>query len=174
LGGVGYFFGRISYIPACQQKILDKIPNSNLAIAIRKSKGLPELENAAPNWNEGTASAPSSRVKDYSIPEGLDDRFRPTLDNDLKGVETPTQEKGVISYEELRRRNRQEYENPGTKSKTPGAPSYKDSSLMPQKPWPDAKSGDGDSSSSPPSSPAPPAQAPPARKRTNMWGDPIE
>lgn len=37
---VAYIIGKVSYQRACQQKILEKIPNSNLAQAIRTNKGL--------------------------------------------------------------------------------------------------------------------------------------
>lgn len=43
-GFIGHFIGKVMYLPVCQQKILTKLPNSNLAAAIRKSKGLPDPE----------------------------------------------------------------------------------------------------------------------------------
>ncbi|XP_059140170.1 OCIA domain-containing protein 2-like isoform X2 [Physella acuta] len=43
-GFVGHFIGKVSYLPECQQKILTKLPNSDLAARIRKSKGLPDPE----------------------------------------------------------------------------------------------------------------------------------
>uniref|UniRef100_A0A0B7AIE0 OCIA domain-containing protein n=1 Tax=Arion vulgaris TaxID=1028688 RepID=A0A0B7AIE0_9EUPU len=174
-GGVAYFVGKISYLPVCQQKIMDKLPNSNLAAAIRKSKGLQEQDSLTGPWNDVTKSAPSVRIKDdYSAPEGLDDRFRPTLDRNVKDSKAPSTEKGSISYEELRRRNRQEYETQISKSspKTPGTPSYKDNASMHERSWPDAKSSDTDRSLESP--PPPPIQAPSTKKRTNMWGDPID
>ncbi|BFZ14862.1 hypothetical protein BsWGS_17901 [Bradybaena similaris] len=167
LGACGYFFGKLSYLSACQEKILQKIPNSNLAIQIRKAKGMPEQDTAAATWDSASAGISSLRIQDdYAAPEGLDDRFRPTIDRDVKKTEGASQEKSSVTYDELRQRNRQEYKDQIAKAPPPasGFPSYKD---IPQKSFPDAKTGDSGSSIEP-------SQASPPKKRTNMWGDPIE
>jgi len=36
---VGYFFGKVSYMETCRQKFLTELPNSNIAMAIRKARG---------------------------------------------------------------------------------------------------------------------------------------
>ncbi|CAL1543307.1 unnamed protein product [Lymnaea stagnalis] len=172
-GSISYFFGKLSYLPKCQQKILEKIPNSNLAATIRKSKGLPNPEAQVPAWEESaTGSNKSSSNNEYRPTEGIDDRFRPSMDRDVKQPATPQQEKSISTYDELRRRNRLEYEESLSKrqEKQPGSstPPYKESPFMPQNPWPEAN----DQTKS--DSDAPPVQAPPKRKRTNMWGDVIE
>ncbi|CAG5130704.1 unnamed protein product, partial [Candidula unifasciata] len=171
LGGIGYFLGKLSYLSVCQQKILDKIPNSNLAAQIRKAKGLPETEAGPAAWDGASAGVSSPRIKDdYSTPEGLDDRFRPTIDSSVKESETPSQDKIQLTYEELRRRNRQEYKDQISKAPPPasGFPPFKDT---PPKPFPDARSGDSGSSLG---SSTPPYQASPSKRRTNIWGDPID
>ncbi|KAK3774681.1 hypothetical protein RRG08_035107 [Elysia crispata] len=178
-GGIGYFIGKIMYLPVCQQKILEKLPHSNLANAIRKSKGIPQPESFFSADADGLEDGSRAKTKlpdDYSTPEGLDDRNRPSIDREVKVENDDKEEKKSITYDDLRRRNRQEYEDNLAKrpSKSPGSPSYKDSPFMPQQPWPDkTKPGsrtevevdDG----SPPSS-----QSPSKRKRTNIWGDPID
>ena len=37
---VAYIMGKLSYQSTCQQKILEKLPNSNLAQSVRKSRGM--------------------------------------------------------------------------------------------------------------------------------------
>ena len=36
---IGYFFGKASYMETCRDKFLTQLPNSNIAIAIRRAKG---------------------------------------------------------------------------------------------------------------------------------------
>lgn len=81
----------------------------------------------------------------------------------MKEPETTPQEKGSTTYEELRRRNRQEYEDQLSKMppKTPGAAPFRDSPPIAQKPLPEVP-GDTDSISELPA--PPPAQAPPKSK----------
>ncbi|XP_059179173.1 OCIA domain-containing protein 1-like isoform X1 [Physella acuta] len=166
-GFVGHFIGKVMYLPVCQQKILTKLPNSNLAAAIRKSKGLPDPEQQVDTWEEGAGrSNRHSKLEEYKPVDGLDDRFRPSVDRDVKEPAVSPQEKNTITYDELRRRNRQEHED------------YKKQQVPPpgsQKTWPD--SGDRaqpDNRETDIRMEPPPYQAPPKRKRTNMWGDPIE
>lgn len=172
VGSIGYFLGKLSYLPACQQKVLEKIPNSNLAAQIRKAKGLPEPETVAATWEGASAGVSSPRVKDdYSALEGLDDRFRPTIDSSVKESEKPSQDKVPLTYEELRRRNRQEYREQISKPSPPtsGFPPLRDT---PSKSFPDAKSGDSVGSLGSPS--ALPPQTSASKRRTNIWGDPID
>ncbi|GFO17910.1 ocia domain-containing protein 1 [Plakobranchus ocellatus] len=176
-GGVGYFIGKIMYLPVCQRKILEKIPHSNLANAIRKSKGIPQPETPMAIWEGGSEEGSQAESKisdDYAALEGLDDRNRPSVDREVK-VESE-EEKKSITYDELRKQNRREYEDSLAKRpvRPPGSPSYKNSPFMPQQPWPDKpKAGSGledEDIESQPSSP----QAPTKKKRTNIWGDPID
>ena len=182
-GSIAYFIGKMSYIPVMQQKILNEIPNSNLAAQIRKSKRLPN-----PNEHDGLSgfgaepSAQSPRqpkaIDDYSSfgssNSGLDDRFRPSIDREVKHEDKP-EEKAAITYEDLRRRNRAQYDDELRKSHQDGSvrPSYKDSPFMPQKPFPPPGP---DMYREPNKEPGPSIQdppPPPPKKKTNMWGDEI-
>lgn len=178
-GGIGYFIGKILYLPKCQQKILEKLPDSNLANAIRKSKGIPQPNSSfhgAEDGAEESSKAESKLSDNYSALEGLDDRNRPSMDREVKVESEENKEKKVITYDDLRRKNRQEYEDNMAKrpARSPGSPSYKDSPFMPQQPWPDKpKQGSGSEAEIGDSSPAP-SETPRKRKRTNIWGDPID
>lgn len=126
----GYFVGKLSYQQACAEKIM-RIPNSKLAEALRRRKKGEFFENFTPDG--GLSLAPFSSSTDVYTDEnlkahqtnpldldvdrpssaGLDDTYRPSLDtpdrnfNDNLPLEPP---KSSVSYEELRRRNREEHD----------------------------------------------------------------
>lgn len=126
----GYFVGKLSYQQACAEKIM-RLPNSKLAEALRRRKKGEFFENFTSEG--GLSLAPFSSSTDVYTDEnmkqqpqssldldvdrpsnfGLDDTFRPSLDspdrsfNDNLPLEPP---KSSVSYEELRRQNREEHE----------------------------------------------------------------
>ncbi|KAH9519838.1 OCIA domain-containing protein 1, partial [Bulinus truncatus] len=173
-GGFGYFTGKLSYLSTCQQKVLQQIPNSNLAAAIRKSKGLPPLESdqVSPAVDDSLLRRDSSeKYQEYSPNEGLDDRFRPSIDREVKEP-PPGQEKNSITYDELRRRNRQEYEDSLSKRQKNLPPSqapYKDSPFIPERHLPESKEIPKSEYYDQPE----PSQ-PSRKKKTTIWGDVIE
>lgn len=127
---VGYFLGKLSYQQKCAEKIM-RLPNSRLAEALRRRKKGEFFENFTPDG--GLSLAPFSSATDVYTDEnlkahqqnsldidvdrpanfGLDDTYRPSLDspernfNDNLPFDPP---KSTVTYEELRRRNRDEYD----------------------------------------------------------------
>lgn len=127
---VGYFLGKLSYQQKCAEKIM-RLPNSKLAEMLRRRKKGEFFESFTPDG--GLSLAPFSSATDVYTDEnmkqhqqnaldldvdrpsnfGLDDTFRPTIDtpdrnfNDNLPLEPP---KSSVSYEELRRRNREEHD----------------------------------------------------------------
>lgn len=126
----GFFLGKLSYQTQCAEKIM-RIPDSRLAQALRLKKKGAFYENFGA---DGSLSvAPFSSSTDVYTDEnmkshqqnsldldvdrpanfGLDDTFRPNLDspdrsfNDNLPLEPP---KSSTSYEELRRKNREQYD----------------------------------------------------------------
>lgn len=128
-GVVGYFLGKFSYQQKCAEKIM-RLPNSRLAEALRRRKRGEFFENINPDG--GLSLAPFSSNTDVYTDEslkpntnsldldisrpfnsGLDDTYRPNIDtperefNDNLPTEAP---QTTTTYEELRRKNREEYE----------------------------------------------------------------
>lgn len=131
LGAVvfGYFVGKISYQNKCAEKIM-RLPNSKLAEALRRRRKGEFFENFTSEG--GLSLAPFSSATDVYTDEnlkekpqnsldldtsrpsqfGLDDTYRPSLDTPERNfhedpLETP---KSSTSYEELRKRNRENYD----------------------------------------------------------------
>lgn len=126
----GYFLGKLSYQSVCAEKLM-RLPNSRIGEALRRRKKGEFFENLSPDG--GLSLAPFSSPTDVYTDEnlkarqqnsldldvdrpanfGLDDTFRPSVDtpdrnfNDNLPLEPP---KSSTSYEELRRKNREEYE----------------------------------------------------------------
>lgn len=126
----GYFVGKLSYQQTCAEKIM-RLPNSRLAEALRRRKKGEFFESFTPDG--GLSLAPFSSSTDVYTDEnlkakpqnsldldvdrpanfGLDDTFRPSLDspdrnfNDNLPLEPP---KSSVTYEELRKRNREEHD----------------------------------------------------------------
>lgn len=126
----GYIVGKLSYQSACAEKIM-RLPNSKLAEALRRRKKGEFFESFNPDG--GLSLAPFSSSTDVYTDEnmkshqqnslnldvdrpnnsGLDDTYRPSIDtpdrnfDDNLPLEPP---KSSASYEELRRRNREDHE----------------------------------------------------------------
>ena len=47
---LAYIMGKLSYQNTCQQKILQKLPNSNLAQSVRKSRGMTTVSDRSVLW----------------------------------------------------------------------------------------------------------------------------
>ncbi|XP_076446445.1 OCIA domain-containing protein 1-like isoform X2 [Babylonia areolata] len=127
LGAVflGYVMGKISYQSVCQQKILEKIPHTNLAQSVRKSRGItsvyeqqpmadagPENDSHSEKMRETYSSIDTSvDMTRWNVKE-LDDNMRPSLDREVKSreEEVAMDPQKTLTYDELRQRNRQEYE----------------------------------------------------------------
>ncbi|KAG8201589.1 hypothetical protein JTE90_011255 [Oedothorax gibbosus] len=127
---LGWFVGKFSYRSQCEEKFL-KLENSAIGDAVRKKRGIsretfadesfsqfPEEEGTykgdsykpiRSDFNSSTASLNLDMDKNIQS-VGLDDRNRPSTDNENAnfGKDEPIQK--ITSYEDLRRRNREEYE----------------------------------------------------------------
>lgn len=131
---VGYFIGKVSYQRKCAQKLM-QLPNSKLAEVLRQRKKGSLYDSLTPDQGlgAGLALAPfttpnpdiysdetirKGRVNSLDldterpVQKGLDDTYRPTLDSpaivyeDNLPAEPPKQ---TVSYDELRKQNRDEY-----------------------------------------------------------------
>lgn len=124
---VGYFLGKFSYHEKCAEKFM-ALPNSKVGhlIRARRSGFYDDTDpSVVPNITlspfTGVADSysdipPSSGSYDYDTrppsAEGLDDSFRPSVDNPIlvQEEELPAEQKHVTSYDELRQKNREEYD----------------------------------------------------------------
>uniref|UniRef100_A0A069DQB5 Putative ocia domain-containing protein 1 n=1 Tax=Panstrongylus megistus TaxID=65343 RepID=A0A069DQB5_9HEMI len=139
---VGYLLGKLSYQGKCAEKLM-ALPNSRLGAMLRNKRAgkhgtqQEQLETEHPDPNSLYGKVPSSDfysdVKQKTYMEidtdrpnvaGLDDTFRPNVDDglppgfgptSLKDEELPPQTSHTTTYEELRRKNREEYELKKTK-----------------------------------------------------------
>lgn len=125
----GYFVGKLSYQTKCAEKIM-QIPNSKLAEMLRRKKkgeffesftadngiSMAPFGSSTELYSDEALKPNSSLNLDTERPSsntGLDDSFRPNLDtpeqnyNDNLPLEPP---KSSVSYEELRRKNRDDYD----------------------------------------------------------------
>jgi len=129
-GIMGYFIGKFSYQAKCAEKMM-RLPNSRLGEALRRRKRGEYFEQINPDG--GLSLSPFSSTTDVYTDEslkgsqnnsldldldrpanfGLDDTYRPSLDtpdrnfNDNLPLEAP---KTTTTYEELRKRNREDYD----------------------------------------------------------------
>jgi len=146
----GLVLGKISYIPTVKKHILERMPDSDYARLIRGEDPREKRVNQLPLAD----LPPKAKLYDEQPQtRGLDDTFRPSMDRNAtdEKLDPSAAQKGT-TYDELRRRNREQAEG-----QTPRQPS---GDLAP--PWRDDTPNAG-------------ASAPPARKkRTNIWGDEIE
>ncbi|XP_067003580.1 OCIA domain-containing protein 1 [Anabrus simplex] len=131
---LGYFIGKFSYQSKCAEKLMH-LPNSPLGemLRMRKKKGggfqdtlsLDSGFSSLPSFSNMNSLDTYSDVApihdldlDRPMNEGLDDSFRPAFDTPVLEEEilppsgTPTP---PTTYEELRRKNREEYEQKKTK-----------------------------------------------------------
>jgi hypothetical protein len=90
----GYIFGKASYIEPCREKFLAQAPNSMIAQAIRRDRGLPELEPS----EIPVVGAGKAQQDDYSY---FATEEKEATDND------PNSRKPGMSYDALRDQHRQ-------------------------------------------------------------------
>ncbi|XP_037569215.1 OCIA domain-containing protein 1-like isoform X3 [Dermacentor silvarum] len=120
---VGWLVGKVSYRRQCEEKLM-KLPNSTIGEALRRKYGIssPDVvvgsqpgdyaSLSAQEKYSADQSAQRLDLRSYNAPQGLDDSQRPSMDNPFV-AEVPENlppAKYSTSYEELRRRNREEYE----------------------------------------------------------------
>lgn len=130
---IGYFVGKFSYQQKCAEKLM-RIPNSKLGELLKqRQQDGSVISRLNPDQGIGIGLALSpfnstvtsdEQAQDFprasalnldmeSRPSitGLDDIYRPSLDNTpFYETELPIEAKHSTSYEELRRKNREEYE----------------------------------------------------------------
>ncbi|KAK7097185.1 OCIA domain-containing protein 1-like isoform X1 [Littorina saxatilis] len=180
---IAYILGKLSYQPACQQKILEKIPDSNLAQSIRKSRGMetvytselssdagPEMGfiQSKPRMREEYSSMDSMSASGDSrtgnIKE-LDDNQRPSMDREVRQRDdVAAVPQRTLTYEELRQQNRLEHER--TLATSPNSP-------FRQRPFP-AQQPSAPSADQPPPQPSGRLSESVPRGRKNIYGDVID
>jgi len=123
---VGYFLGKFSYQSKCAEKLM-QLPNSHVADILRKRRQGIYQESLEPGFGPGMSLAPFSGIGssetysdlgpraidlDTSRPtfDGLDDAQRPSMDNPIFEEEMPPVQKHATSYDELRKKNREEHQ----------------------------------------------------------------
>ncbi|CAH1104245.1 unnamed protein product [Psylliodes chrysocephalus] len=125
---VGYFVGKFSYQSKCAEKLM-QLPNSQIGEMLRQKRRGNIRENMDNTFGPGLSLAPFSGINtsdtysdvspyssldiDTNRPEnkGLDDYNRPSMDNsNIENLEEmPPEQKYATTYEELRKKNREEY-----------------------------------------------------------------
>ncbi|XP_053961974.1 OCIA domain-containing protein 1 [Anastrepha ludens] len=150
---IGYFVGKFSYQQKCAEKLM-RLPNSRLGELLKQRRenggvmsrlspdqgmglglALSPFNSTGANVNEDQANefarsnALNLDVESRPSIAGLDDIYRPSLDNPTTFYETEVpidQAKHGMSYEELRKKNREEFEkkqqNPFSRPLPPNAP----------------------------------------------------
>lgn len=126
---VGYFIGKFSYQQKCAEKLM-QLPNSRLGEALRQRRRGTSQDTFDSGFGSGMSLSAFGNVPksdmysdfnpnnsldlDTTRPEnpGLDDYYRPSLDNPVfeEEEEMPPMQKYTTSYEELRKKNREEYQ----------------------------------------------------------------
>ncbi|KAF6200978.1 hypothetical protein GE061_005425 [Apolygus lucorum] len=128
---VGYLVGKISYQQVCAEKLM-ALPDSKVGQMLRNRKaGImestfslvnpteePVLSSLAPSLRNTDDQRPPQMDMDFDRPNitGLDDSYRPRIDD--FPIPPPVHQDGAprtSSYDELRRKNREEYEMKRTK-----------------------------------------------------------
>ncbi|XP_054719979.1 OCIA domain-containing protein 1-like [Uloborus diversus] len=148
---VGWILGKFSYRKICEEKFLH-VKNGQIANAIRKKRGLTtetfDSEISSTTYQDdlsmkddrftyftdkdyhsslGSLNLDTDKNIQYS---GLDDRERPSTDRENQMLSEDIKPTGkIVTYDELRIKNREEYER---QSRKPQAPQ---SSSGPQRPW---------------------------------------
>lgn len=125
---VGYFAGKFSYQGKCAEKLM-LLPNSPIGEMLRqRRKGGGYQESIETGFGPGMSLTPFSGMNpsdtyndssprnsldlDTSRPEleGLDDSHRPSVDNPIYEEEMPPVQRSKTTYDELRKQNREEYQ----------------------------------------------------------------
>ena len=143
---LGYFVGKFSYFSACENKFLERAPDSEVSEAIRKRRGIPlrhpereaqrqaNMEATIEEWQRGGNRGQQQEQQPSPTPDG---------------GRTPS------SYDEMRLRNRGVPQSPPPSEPSPFLPPV-------------------DHSSPPSADPNDPSYAPPSklkRRATNKYGD---
>ena len=120
---IGYFGGKVSYVSNCQQKFLQRLPNSQISQNIRKARGLPQPELSDPIQSQGS------------------DVFVSASEQQLQ-QQQPEADQSKMSYdllrEQHRERERQKYQRPSLAPPPPSTyPSAPMDSSPPPMPLPD-------------------------------------
>uniref|UniRef100_A0A1B0A9I3 OCIA domain-containing protein n=1 Tax=Glossina pallidipes TaxID=7398 RepID=A0A1B0A9I3_GLOPL len=177
---LGYFVGKFSYQQRCAEKIM-LLPNSRLGELLRQRQNQsgfsslktdsqlgvgmtlsPFASNAGDIYSDehlqpaGKGNALNLDMENRPTYAGLDDTYRPTLDSAAQiDPDIPLEPvKPGMTYEELRQRNREEYEK---KQQNPlSSPLPSNAPLVVREP-----------KTTPPEDPV-------KRVRTNKYGDPLE
>lgn len=124
---IGYFIGKFSYQSKCAEKLM-QLPNSHLGELLRQKRRGNRQDTFDTGFGPGLSLAPFGNVSssdmysdlnpntsldiDTSRPDnpGLDDYHRPSLDNPIyEEEEMPPIQKNTTSYDELRKKNREDY-----------------------------------------------------------------
>ncbi|KAL3285186.1 hypothetical protein HHI36_019305 [Cryptolaemus montrouzieri] len=126
---VGYFVGKFSYQQKCAERLM-QLPNSQLGEILRQRRRGNLQESLDSNFGSGLSLAPFGNISSsdtysdidsrqsatYDIDtnrpqlDGLDESFRPSVDNPIYEEEMPPVQKHVTTYEELRKLNREDYQ----------------------------------------------------------------
>lgn len=125
---VGYFLGKFSYQAKCAEKLM-QLPSSHLGELLRQKRSRNRQDTLDSAFGPGMSLTPFGNLSstdmysdlnpsnsldiDTTRPEnpGLDDYHRPSLDNPVfeDEEEMPPIQKHSTSYDELRKKNRDEY-----------------------------------------------------------------
>lgn len=165
---VGYFVGKFSYQSKCAEKLM-LLPNSPIGEMLRQRKKGGFQESLEPGFGPSISLAPFSGMNpadtyrdippknsldmDMSRPDlgGLDDSHRPSVDNPIYEEEMPPVQKNATSYEELRKQNREDYQQKRIGNyRAPTEPQQQQSSAT---------------------APAPPEREPELPRAQNKYGD---
>lgn len=137
---VGYFIGKFSYQSKCAEKLM-QLPNSKVGEMLRQRRRGNLQESLDAGFGPSMSLAPFSNVSsqdtytdvnpynsldiDTTRPDfgGLDERQRPSVDNPIYEEEMPPEQKNTTTYEELRRKNREEYQHKRVGNYRPNLPS---------------------------------------------------
>lgn len=145
---LGYFIGKISYQRKCAEKLM-ALPNSQLGAMLRNRKNKGGFQETISLDIPSFSSLPAEDTKDVfsdsphtytdldtdrPYNEGLLDSHRPSLDdsNPFKEDELPPAAPHSNTYEDLRKKNREEYEQRKTKPFSRSVPSSEETSASRQ------------------------------------------
>lgn len=125
---LGYFVGKFSYQSKCAERLM-QLPNSQLGEILRQRRRGNVRDNTDSAFGAGMSLTPFGNLSsndmysdfnpnnsldiDTTRPEnpGLDDYYRPSMDNPIyEEEEMPPFHKHSTAYEELRKKNREEYQ----------------------------------------------------------------
>jgi len=186
-GVAGFILGKMSYIPTMKQQILERLPNSSLA---RQIRGENPLNTNSPNQSPADLAPKAKLFEEQPQLKGLDDFNRPSMDRDVTVHQDPSASQRSVTYDELRRRNRESAEEQRPRQSTgekldPSAPQSattydelrrrnREQAEGPTPRQPQTYSDDPRPSrrEDRPNEGAP--AYPEKKKKTNMWGDEME